>query len=60
MTVMESARTIIGSGTTFKHPVYFIWYSAEELGLLGSQQVVARFQEENIPVAAVMHFDMCR
>lgn len=58
MTVMESARTIIASGATFKKPVYFIWYSAEELGLIGSQNVVSLFQSENIPVSGVMHFDM--
>ena len=58
MTVLESARTIIESGATFKHPIYFIWYSAEELGLIGSQNVVAKFQQDHIPIAAVMHFDM--
>lgn len=58
MTVMESARTIITSGATFKKPVYFIWYSAEELGLIGSQNVVSLFQSEKIPVSGVMHFDM--
>lgn len=58
MTVLESARTIIESGVKFKKPIYFIWYSAEELGLLGSQQVVEFFGSEKIPVSAVMHFDM--
>lgn len=58
MTVLEAARTIIESGIKFKKPIYFIWYSAEELGLLGSQQVVELFGNEKIPVSAVMHFDM--
>lgn len=58
MTVMESARTIITSGATFKKPVFFVWYAAEELGLIGSQNVVSMFQTEKIPVSGVMHFDM--
>lgn len=58
MTVLESARTIIESGIKFNKPIYFIWYSAEELGMLGSQQVVELFGNEKVPVSAVMHFDM--
>ncbi len=58
MTVMESARTVITSGMQFKKPIYFVWYSAEEEGLLGSRAVVADFQKKKIPVEAVMHFDM--
>lgn len=58
MTVMESARTIITSGMQFKKPIYFIWYSAEEAGLIGSQNVVANFVKKKIAVDAVMHFDM--
>ncbi len=58
MTVMESARTIINSGMQFNKPIYFIWYSAEEAGLIGSQSVVAEFSKKKIPVDAVMHFDM--
>ena len=58
MTVLESARTIMSSGMTFKKPIYFVWYSAEEEGLIGSQHVVKDFKKKNIPVDAVMHFDM--
>jgi leucyl aminopeptidase len=46
------------SGLTFKNPIYFMWYSAEEEGLVGSQQVVDAFQKEKTPVAAVLHFDL--
>jgi leucyl aminopeptidase len=56
--VLEIARTIIGSGMTFKKPIYFIWYSAEEMGLIGSQKVVSYFQQNNIPVATAVQFDM--
>lgn len=58
VTTMEVARTILSSGMHFKKPIYFVWYSAEELGLIGSQYVVKDFKSKNIPVAAVMHFDM--
>lgn len=58
MTVLESARTIISSNMKFNHPIYFVWYAAEEKGLLGSKAVVSDFLKKNIPVSAVLHFDM--
>jgi len=58
VTVLEVARTILSSGMHFKKPIYLIWYSAEEEGLIGSQHVVRDFKTNNIPVDAVMHFDM--
>ncbi len=58
VTALEAARTIMTSGLTFKKPIYFMWYSAEEMGLVGSHYVVAEFKKRNIPVAGVMHFDM--
>src|SRR5690606_20612563 len=57
VSVLEAARLIINSGLTFKHPIYFIWYAAEEEGLVGSQHVVDNFLKQNIPVAGVLHFD---
>jgi leucyl aminopeptidase len=58
VTVMETARTILSSGMKFKKPIYFVWYSAEEMGLIGSQYVVADFQKKKIPVAAAIQMDM--
>jgi len=58
MTVMEVARTLIASGMHFKKPIYIIWYSAEELGLIGSGYVVKDFKKKNIPVDAVLQLDM--
>ncbi|HTM64346.1 MAG TPA: M20/M25/M40 family metallo-hydrolase [Gammaproteobacteria bacterium] len=58
MTVMETARTILASGMKFKKPIYFVWYSAEELGLVGSQYVVQDFKNKHIPVAAALQLDM--
>jgi len=57
--VMETARVLLASSPQLlKHPVYIIWYSAEERGLVGSQYVVRDFLKKNIPVKAVVQFDM--
>jgi leucyl aminopeptidase len=58
VTVLEVAKTILASNMQFKRPIYFIWYSAEEEGLIGSQYVVAEFKKNKIPVAEVLHMDM--
>ncbi len=58
MTVLEVAQTIISSGMQFKKPIYFIWYAAEERGLVGSKNVVNKFKKDHIPVANVIHLDM--
>src|SRR3990167_1166105 len=58
VTVLETARTILSSGMNFKRPIYFVWYAAEEEGLVGSSYVVADFKKKNIPVHAVMQLDM--
>jgi leucyl aminopeptidase len=58
VTVLEVAKTMMASHMQFKRPIYFIWYSAEEEGLVGSQYVVAAFKKQNIPVAQVLHMDM--
>ncbi len=58
VTVMETARTILASGMKFEKPIYFIWYSAEEMGLVGSDYVVADFKKKKIPVAAAIQMDM--
>lgn len=58
VTVLETMRTILSSGMTFKKPLYFVWYAAEEEGLVGSGYVVSEFKKKNIPVAAVLHFDL--
>ena len=56
--VMEVARTLLSSGMHFKKPIYFIWYAAEEMGLVGSKKVVAKFKEKNIPIEAVIQLDL--
>lgn len=55
---MEMARVLLHSKLAFKHPIYIIWYAAEEQGLVGSQYVVAHFKAKSIPVKAAIQFDM--
>jgi leucyl aminopeptidase len=56
--IMEAARVLLASKTTFKRPIYIIWYAAEERGLVGSQYVVQHFVDHSIPVKAAIQFDM--
>lgn len=56
--IMEMARVLLSSQTTFKRPIYIIWYAAEERGLVGSQYVVEHFMDKSIPVKAAIQFDM--
>ena len=58
VTVLELARILLSSHMHFKKPIYLIWYSAEEMGLVGSQYVVTEFIKQNIPIEEVIHFDM--
>lgn len=58
VTVLEVARTILSSGMHFKKPIYFMWYAAEEEGLVGSGYVVRAFKNRGTPIQAVLHFDM--
>lgn len=55
--VMEIARVLL-AGKPLNHPVYIIWYAAEERGLVGSHYVVKDFIKKAIPVKAVIQFDM--
>lgn len=55
--LMEAARVILNA-EKLNVPVYFIWYSAEEMGLIGSQKVVKHFIKKQIPVKSVLQFDM--
>ncbi len=57
-TIMEMARVLLASKSTFKRPIYIIWYAAEERGLVGSYYVVRHFLEHSIPVKAAIQFDM--
>lgn len=56
--LMEAARIVLSSNANLKRPIYFIWYAAEERGLVGSQYVVQHFQDQNIQVKAALQLDM--
>lgn len=56
--LMEVARVLLSSKQALKRPVYLIWYSAEERGLVGSQYVVKDFKAKKIPVKTAIQFDM--
>ncbi|KTD33069.1 aminopeptidase [Legionella nautarum] len=57
-TIMEMTRILLASPVKFKHPIYIVWYAAEERGLVGSQFVVEDFMNKKIPVKAAIQFDM--
>jgi Zn-dependent M28 family amino/carboxypeptidase len=55
--LVEFARGL--SGAKLKNKVRFIWFSAEESGLLGSEHYVASLPEaERAKIAAMLNFDM--
>lgn len=58
VTLLEIARLLLNSNMTFNKPIYLIWYSAEEMGLVGSSRVVSEFKNKKIPIYAVIQFDM--
>lgn len=58
MATLEVFRAIISSGKSFKRDMYFAFYAAEEMGLIGSQRMVADFIQRNIRLEAVMQLDM--
>lgn len=57
-TVMEILRVIGSERAVFERTIDFVWYAAEERGLVGSSFVVKKYKAEEIPVEAVIQFDM--
>ena len=56
--VMETLRAVAQSGAQFERTIDFIWYAAEERGLVGSSYVVDYFKDHHIQVESAMQFDM--
>ncbi len=58
--VLEALQTVadVSSWGAFKHTVYFVWYSAEERGLVGSSYVVKWFKANQLAVKSVIQLDM--
>lgn len=62
VTILEAFRVFIkylaDSGETLEQTVEFHWYSAEELGLLGSQAIFSSYEKEGRDVVAMLQQDM--
>lgn len=58
MTILEALTTIAESGFEPENTVEFHWYAAEELGLLGSQDVFAAYSRMGKNVKAMLQQDM--
>ncbi len=56
--VMEALTTAAATQGRFKRDLYFIWYAAEERGLVGSSRVVQYFAQNKMSVRAAMQLDM--
>lgn len=59
VTLLEALRVLLGTKRWAPQtPVEFHWYSAEEGGLLGSQEVVRAYKERGANVKAMLQQDM--
>ncbi|KAI8994727.1 hypothetical protein BDB01DRAFT_715246 [Pilobolus umbonatus] len=58
VTILESLRSLVKNGFKPERPVEFHWYSAEEAGLLGSQDVARAYKKEGRQVVAMLQNDM--
>lgn len=56
-TVMETYRAILESGLSFNRDTYFMFYAAEEKGLVGSAKIAKAFKNK-VEVRGVVQFDM--
>lgn len=54
VTTLEVFRSLVGTGFRPTRPVEFHWYSAEEAGLLGSQDVAESYEKKGVEVIAMI------
>lgn len=57
-TIAEAFRVLVDNGFEPVNTVEFHWYSAEELGLWGSQQIFTDYAKEGVDVRAMIQQDM--
>lgn len=57
-TVIEAYRSLLEANVVFERDVYFVFYAAEELGLLGSIEMAKDFKNRGVDLKAVIQFDM--
>lgn len=62
VTILEAFRVLVqylaDSGVTLENTVEFMWFSAEEGGLLGSQDIFSYYEREDREVVAMLQQDM--
>jgi leucyl aminopeptidase len=62
VTILEAFRVFVEylatTGTQLEQTVEFMWYSAEELGLWGSQAIFSAYEKEGRDVVAMLQQDM--
>ncbi|KAJ6592192.1 hypothetical protein DFH09DRAFT_1415128 [Mycena vulgaris] len=56
--LIEIFRVLMANGFAPATPVEFHWYSGEEAGLLGSQDIAAAYDADGVIVKAFMELDM--
>jgi len=57
-TILEVFRVLVETDFQPNRTIKFMTYAAEEVGLLGSQDIANTFKSKNMPVVAVAQFDM--
>lgn len=57
-TNLELFRVLLESGWTFQRTIEIHAYAAEEIGLVGSQDIARTYKEKGVQVAAMLQFDM--
>jgi len=58
MTILEVFRVIASSGYIPQLTIEFQWYSAEEVGLRGSNDIAAAYVRDGVAVRSMMQIDM--
>ncbi|KIY63172.1 Zn-dependent exopeptidase [Cylindrobasidium torrendii FP15055 ss-10] len=56
--LLEIFRALLASEYAPITPVEVMWYAGEEGGILGSQDIAARYAQEGVEVQAVLNLDM--
>ncbi|PRP77979.1 hypothetical protein PROFUN_14099 [Planoprotostelium fungivorum] len=57
--VMETFRILVEAGWRGSRDVHFMFFAAEEGGLLGSGTVAKQYKENNVQVRAMLQMEMC-
>ncbi|ESK90772.1 aminopeptidase [Moniliophthora roreri MCA 2997] len=56
--LMEAFRALVAAEYKPSTPLEFHWYSGEEMGLLGSQDIAMHYKKTGVNVRAMIQFDM--